>query len=152
MFSFSSTHRELCFNSGGFRSEEGVVGEMDTRWQSKSSLSSPPTYIPNDDVILFRPLYHMAQTGSLLPSMWIRFDFQWSLIPLLRLSPALMWLSRIYKKPHSVSLMKSKSELIVQCGAETSSPIWPHIHRRCFLMDFKYGCDLNSDKKQFSQH
>lgn len=35
----------------------------------------PPTYIPNDDVILFRPLYHMAQTGSLLPSMWIHFDF-----------------------------------------------------------------------------
>lgn len=71
MFSFSSTHSELCFNTGGFRSQEGVDGEMDTRWQSKSSLSSPPTYIPNDDVILFRPLYHMVQTGSLLLSMWI---------------------------------------------------------------------------------
>lgn len=69
MFSFNSTHGELCFNTGGFRSEHVVVGETDTRWQSKSSLSSPPTYIPNDDVILFRPLYHMAQTGSLLLSM-----------------------------------------------------------------------------------
>lgn len=66
MFSFSSSHRELCFNTGGFTSEEDVVGEKDTRWHSKSFLSSTPTYIPNDDVILFRPLYHMAQTGSVL--------------------------------------------------------------------------------------
>lgn len=119
MFPFSSTHRELCFNTGGFRSEDGVAAETDTRWQSKSSLSSPPTYIPNDDVILFRPLYHMAQTGSLLLSVWIHFDFQRWPIPLLRLSPASTWLSRIHKKPHSVSLMKSKSGLILQRGAET---------------------------------
>lgn len=74
------------------------------------------------------------------------------LIPLLLLSSAPMWLSCIHRKPHSVSLMKSKSELILQRGYVTSSPSWPHIHRHRSLMDFKYGCDLNSNKKQFSQH
>lgn len=76
MFSFSSSHRELSFNTGGFTSEHGVVGEMDTRWHSKSFLSTTPAYIINDDVILFRPLYHIAQTGSVLLSMQIHFDFQ----------------------------------------------------------------------------
>lgn len=42
-----------------------------------------PTYIPNNDVIFFIPLYHMAQTGSLLLSMWIYSDFQCLRIPLL---------------------------------------------------------------------
>lgn len=76
MFSFSSSHRELCFNTGGFTSEHSVVGEMDTRWRSKSFLSSTPAYIINDDVILCRPLYHIAQTGSVLLSVRIHFDFQ----------------------------------------------------------------------------
>lgn len=42
MFSFSSTHRELSFSMAVFRSEDGVVGDVDTRWHSKSSLSMPP--------------------------------------------------------------------------------------------------------------
>lgn len=66
MSSFSRTHRELCFSMVGFRWVESVVCMPDTRWQSKSSLFIAPTYIPNDDVILFIPLYHMAQAGSLL--------------------------------------------------------------------------------------
>lgn len=156
MFSFSSSHRELCFNTGGFTSEHSVVGEMDTRWRSKSFLSSTPAYIINDDVILCRPLYHIAQTGSVLLSMRIHFDFQWLLIPLLRLSPVRTRLSGFQKKSHSVSLMKSKPELILQHGADTSSPIsrlsLSHGQMCRSLMDFKYGCDLNSNKKQFSQH
>lgn len=46
MFSFSSTHRELCFNTGGFTSEEDAIFDADTRWQSKSSLSVPPPTFP----------------------------------------------------------------------------------------------------------
>lgn len=42
MFSCSSTHRELSFSMAVFRSEDGVVGDVDTRWHSKSSLSMPP--------------------------------------------------------------------------------------------------------------
>lgn len=38
----SSTHRELSFSMAVFRSEDGVVGDVDTRWHSKSSLSMPP--------------------------------------------------------------------------------------------------------------
>lgn len=92
MFSFSSTHRGLCFNMAGFRSGDGVVGDVDTRWQSKSLLSIPPTYIPNNDVILFIPLYHMAQTGSLRPSVWMYFDFQSLLTPHSHLSLPTGWL------------------------------------------------------------
>ena len=99
MFSFSSIHRELCFNTGCFTSEEGAVVETDTRWQSRSSLSSPPTYISNDDVILFTQLYHKAHAGAALLSMWAHFDFHWLLILLLPLSPAHTRLSHIHKRP-----------------------------------------------------
>lgn len=135
----------------GSRSEDVAGVESDTRWQSRSSPALPfPAYIQSYDVILFEPLYHMAQTVSLPLSMWLQLDFQRSLIPLLRLSPAPVWLPLIHTKPPSVSLIKSKSGLILQSRAETCSPSWPHVHQQCSLMDFKYGCDLKSNKKQFS--
>lgn len=114
----------------GLRAEDVAGVESDTRWQCRSSLAIPsPAYIQNYDVILFEPLYHMEQTFALPTSMWLQLDFQRSLIPLLPLSPAPVWLSLIHTKPHSVSVIKSKSGLFLQSRAETCSPSWPHIHQ-----------------------
>lgn len=50
-----------------------------------------PTYIPNNDVIFFIPLYHMAQTGSLLLSMWIYSVFANTTVALLDVCRFLFW-------------------------------------------------------------
>lgn len=84
MFSFSGSQWESRSNTGGFTSEEGAARPSGHQVALQAFASPlPPTYIPNDDVILFSPLYHTAQTGSvrlllllLLLSVWIHFDFQ----------------------------------------------------------------------------
>lgn len=83
MFSFSGSQWEPRSNTGGFTSEEAAARPSGHQVALQAFASPlPPTYIPNDDVILFSPLYHTAQTGSvrllllLLLSVWIHFDFQ----------------------------------------------------------------------------
>lgn len=85
MFPFCSTHGggALCRRLSGVQSKNPTPGGAPSLFSS-----APPTCIPNDDVILFRPSSHMAQTGCALLSMWKHFDSHSLPIPHLPLSPS----------------------------------------------------------------
>lgn len=99
-----------------------AVSKSDTRWRPKSFLISAPAFIPNDDVIPFRPSYHMAQTGRVLLSTRKHSDSHSSPIPLLPLSPSPTRLSGIQEK---LRCLFNGTSLILQTPV---SPIWPRTH------------------------
>lgn len=82
---------------------------------------------PNDDVILFRPSSHMAQTGCALLSMWKHFDSDSSPTPQLPLSPSRTRLSGMQKKRQCLFNGIGKLQT-------PGSPIWPRTHWRPSLM------------------
>lgn len=66
MFSFSSTH-----GGGALCSQSGVQSENPTPGGAPSLFhQEPPTSIPNDDVIFFRPSALMVRTACALLSIW----------------------------------------------------------------------------------
>lgn len=119
MFFSSNIHRG---GSCASASEGCAVSKADTRWRPKSFLISAPAFIPNDDVIPFRPSYHMAQTGRVLLSTRKHFDSHSSPIPLLPLSPSPTRLSGIQEK---LRCLFNGTSLFLQTPV---SPIWPCTH------------------------
>lgn len=119
MFSFSSTHGggALCQRLSGVQSKNPTPGGALSLFSS-----APPTSSPNDDVILFRPSSHMAQTGCALLSMWKHFDSHSLPIQHLPLSPSPRRLSGIQMK---LQCLFNGIGVVVQAPG---SPIWPRTH------------------------